>query len=343
VIRRNRIHNLHLGIFINWTGGEERGNDTRIEYNEIYDPPVNEWSWDAVKGTSMEGTAVIVRGHIGTIVRGNDIHNYFNGIYTGSSAAAAIENPAVALDADIYANRLHEISDDAFEPEGACVNHRFRENIVDGALVGASLAPITQGPAWILRNQFTNYGSRSIKFDRNSDGLVLIYHNTSWTEVRPANAVDLISPAHNTVMHNNIFQSGAYAVNGRPTGSTGHDWNYDNWFTPSAEPHFKWENRDYDTVAELCAASGLECNGFEAQPGLSNPGSGDISLLPSSPNIDRGALIPGINEAFAGSAPDIGAVEFVPDPVPAVSSSLRLDPNPTGARGFNFSIVFSET
>ena len=77
VIRKNRIHNLQLGVFINWTGTGDLGNDTRVEYNEIFDPPVNEWPWKAVKATSMEGTAITVRGHIGAIVRGNQIHNFF--------------------------------------------------------------------------------------------------------------------------------------------------------------------------------------------------------------------------------------------------------------------------
>jgi len=71
VIRKNKIHNLQLGVFINWTGTGDQGNDTRVEYNEIFDPPVNEWPWKAVKATSMEGTAITVRGHIGAIVRGN--------------------------------------------------------------------------------------------------------------------------------------------------------------------------------------------------------------------------------------------------------------------------------
>ena len=65
VIRRNKIHNMLLGIFVDWNGGENQGNDTRIEYNEVYDPLVNEFPWQAIKGSSMEGTAIIVRGHVG--------------------------------------------------------------------------------------------------------------------------------------------------------------------------------------------------------------------------------------------------------------------------------------
>ena len=104
VIRKNRIHNMQLGVYVNWNGTEAQGNDTRIEFNEIFDPPVNEWAWNAVKGSTMEGTGIVLRGHIGAILRGNEIHHFFNGIYTGSSAASALENPAVAFDADIYDN-----------------------------------------------------------------------------------------------------------------------------------------------------------------------------------------------------------------------------------------------
>lgn len=313
VIRGNRIHNLQTGIFVDWDGGENQGNDSRIEFNEVYDPPVNEWPWNAVKGSSMEGTAVVVRGHIGAIVRGNEIHHFFNGIYTGSSAA--LENSGIAFDADIYSNHIHHIGDDALEPEGTCINHRFRNNTIDTSFVGISLAPVTQGPTWVLRSTFTNYTGRGLKWDRNSDGIVLIYHNTSWTNASSANAMDLISPVHNAILRNNIFQSNGYAFEEVPTGSTGHDWNNDNWYTTrgSSGPHFKWENIPYNTIGELCAATGLECTGYESFPGLTNPGGGDFTLLPSSPNIDRGVVIPGINDGFAGSAPDVGAYESVLD------------------------------
>lgn len=342
VIRKNKIHNMQLGIFINWNGGEAQGNDTRIEQNEIYDPPVNEWPWNAVKTSSMEGTAIVLRGHIGAIVRDNEIHNYFNGIYTGSSGA--LENPGVAFDADIYNNHIHHISDDGLEPEGACVNHRFRNNTIDNALVGISLAPITQGPTWVMRSLFTNYFGRAIKWDRNSDGAVFVYHNTSWTNVKDVDAMGLISTVHNAVLRNNIFLSNGYAFQEVPTGSTGNDWNNDNWHTTRAldGPHFKWENVSYDTIAKLCATTELECKGYEDSPGLSNPGGGDFTLLSSSPNIDRGVVIPGINDQFSGGAPDVGAFERVIDSSPVVLSIVRADKNPTGSASVNFTVTFSE-
>jgi len=342
VIRKNRIHNMQLGIYINWTGGSDQGNDTRIEYNEIYDPPVNEWPWKAVKGSSMEGTAIVLRGHIGAILRGNELHNFFNGIYTGSSGA--LENSALAFDADIYNNRIHHMSDDAFEPEGAAINQRFRNNIVDTSFVGVSLAPVTVGPVWVLRSTFANFSGRGIKWDGNSDGITLIYHNTFWTPVQNVSAMDMISPVHNALLRNNIFQNVGYAVYEVQTGSSGHDWNFDNWYT-AHNPRFKWENVDYLNIASLCTSTGLECNGHDGPPALRDPGGGDFNLLPTSPNIDRGVKIPGINDTYAGSAPDIGAFEyaFAVDQPPTVLSIVRGGANPSSAASVNFTVTFSES
>ncbi|HEX9387798.1 MAG TPA: right-handed parallel beta-helix repeat-containing protein, partial [Anaerolineales bacterium] len=345
VIRKNKIHNMQLGIFINWNGTKAQGNDTRIEHNEIYDPSVNEFPWQATKGSSMEGTGIVLRGHIGAIVRNNDIHNYFNGIYTGSSAKDAIEDPAVAFDADIYNNDIHDISDDGLEPEGACVNQRFRNNIIDQTLIGVSLAPITQGPTWVLRSTFTNFTSSPIKWASNPDGIVFFYHNTSWTNETNLNAMSMITPVHNAVMRNNIFQGNRYAFEESFTGSTGIDWNNDNWYTtrPAGNPHFKWEKIDYADIAKLCTATKLECNGYETPPALANPYGGDFTLLPTSPNIDRGILIPGINDNYKGTAPDVGAYEFVSESFPTVASILRADANPTNAANVNFTVTFSQS
>ncbi len=342
VIRKNRIHNLQKGIFIDWNGSDYQGNDTRLEGNEIYDPKAADWPWNAVKGTTMEGTAVTVRGHIGAIVRGNDIHDFFNGIYTGSSAA--LENPGIAFDVDIYNNNIHQISDDALEPEGACINNRFRNNRIDASFVGVSLAPITQGPTWVLRSLITNYTGRGIKWDRKSDGVVLVYHNTFWTNAISPSAMDLISSVSNAVMRNNLSGNNGYAISEVPTGSTGLDWNYNNWYTTraSGSPAFKWENINYNSIAGLCSAARLECNGHDSDPGMLNPAAGDFTLLPSSPNVDRGLFLPGINDNYSGSAPDLGAFELSDNAFPTVFSDARTDPNPTQAAQVTFLVTFSE-
>ncbi len=341
VIRNNNIHNIRYGIYIDWTRGNDGGNDTRIEYNEISDAPVNEWNWGSVKATSMEGTAIVLKGHIGAIVRGNDIHNFFNGIYTGSSADR--HNPGLAFDIDVYDNYFHQISDDALEPEGACVNHRFRDNMIDDAFVGVSLAPVSIGPTWVLRSTFANYTGRGIKWDRGSSGLALIYHNTFWTTEKDIAAMDFIAPAKNGIVYNNIFQNTSYGVYEVQVGSTDHNWDHNNWYSPK-RPRFEWEGNSYANLEKLCAAYGLGCHSIETDPELANPGGGNFALRSTSPDIDRGVSIPGINDNFSGAAPDIGAYEFgsISPPSPSVSFILRANPNPTNAETISFTLIFSE-
>jgi len=230
VIRKNEIRNSQIGIYTEWTGSDEQGNDTRIEGNDVSDPK-GVWPWAAVKSTRMEGTAILVRGHVGTIVRDNIVHDFFNGIFTGSSAAGISAYTKVAFDVDVYHNYIHNIADDALEVEGACVNHRFRNNTIDQSFVGVSIAPVTQGPTWVLRSTFTNYTGRAIKFSSKSDGLALFYHNTFWTSAPNVNDADLITPVSNVKMRDNIFQGAGYSIYQVPKGSLGIDADYNNWYS----------------------------------------------------------------------------------------------------------------
>ena len=343
VIRKNRIHHIQIGVFTKWLGEDYQGNDTRIEFNEIYDSPVDEWPWKAVKSTSMEGTAILIRGHKGTIVRGNNIHNYFNGIYSSSSGDP--HNFELALDVDIYNNYIHHIGDDAFEPEGACVNHRFRINIVEHIFVGLSLAPITNGPTWAMRNIFNSYTGRAIKMDGKTDGVALIYHNTFWSDEKNINAIDLISRANNIVIKNNIFQSNGYSIKQAPSGSTGNHWDNNNLHSTSGilSPAFMWHRVNYYDLKTFCKASGLECNSYTDDPGLVNPEQGLFGLLPNSPNLDRGVILFGINDQFAGDAPDVGALEYDPlREAPVVASITTSTENPTVATNVTFRVIFTE-
>jgi hypothetical protein len=257
----------------------------------------------------MEGTAIKVEGQKGAIIRGNNLHNFFNGVYTGKWVD--LENPNVAFDVDIYNNTIHDISDDALEPEGASINQRFRDNIINHTFVGISLAPIEYGPLWVMRNVFSNYDGTCIKWDFGADGEVLVYHNICWTNEEDTNALTIGGPVHNTIMRNNIFRGTRYAFEASLTGSTANDWNYNNWYTirGSDGPHFKWENIRYEDIALLCSATELECNGHDSDPKLIDPGNGNFTLFPDSTNIDRGYVMSGINEDYFGLAPDIGVYE----------------------------------
>jgi len=344
VIRKNEVRNSQIGIYTDWTGAsaaDQRGNDTRVDGNDVSDPK-GVWPWAAVKATRMEGTAILIRGHVGTIVRDNIVHDFFNGIFTGSSAAGISAYTEVAFDVDVYHNYIHNIADDALEPEGACVNHRFRNNTIDQSFVGVSIAPVTQGPTWVLRSTFTEYTGRAIKLASDSNGIALIYHNTFWTTAPGVNDADLITPVGNVKMRDNIFQSAGYSIYQVPKGALGIDADYNNWYSSMDEPHFKWQNVNYYSIAAFCTLTGLECHGRDDLPGLSNPTAGDFTLSPLSPNIDRGIPIPGIDVGFVGDAPDLGAFEYPINLAPRVVAVTRADSNPTKADRVNFKVTFSK-
>jgi hypothetical protein len=56
--------------------------------------------------------------------------------------------------------------------------------------------------------------------------------------------------------------------------------------------------------------TGQEPNGLDAEPGFTDATSADYTLAPTSDLINGGVLIPGINNDFVGTAPDIGAFEY---------------------------------
>jgi len=301
VVRGNVVHDIPSPVWI-----RRASSHSRVEDNEIYQTGVHLWPWDAVKGTDHENSAITVAGATQTLVRGNHIHELFNGVYSGSFEDDG--DTAIAFDVDVYDNTLANITDDGLEPEGACVNHRFHGNTVDRFHNGVSLAPITSGPVWVLRNRFTNYDASAFKFSNDSSGRVWIFHNTCWTDLPDQNGLNVSGYFENMVFRNNLVRGTRYAFEmSQAAGPNDLDWN--NWFTTRGAPVVKWSDVRYDTVAAWCAATGLECHGHDQDPGLADPAAGDFSLTADSPNVDRGVRLYGINDDFLGIAPDLGCLE----------------------------------
>jgi hypothetical protein len=55
---------------------------------------------------------------------------------------------------------------------------------------------------------------------------------------------------------------------------------------------------------------GLQGSGLHARIDLVDPAARDFRILPTSPAVDAGAVIEGVNDDFAGAAPDIGRYEL---------------------------------
>jgi hypothetical protein len=302
VVRRNHIHATNSPIW-----ARRDAEYLRIEENDIHQSGMSDWPWDAMKGTDHEDTGINIAGAGHTIVRGNRVGHMFNGI--GSGSFDDDQNTAVAFDVDVYDNQLGDINDDGLEPEGACVNNRFWNNTVDTLHNGISLAPITFGPVWVMHNRFTDFEAGGIKVSNSSSGRVWIYHNTSYTGRADHNGMTVSGPFENMVFRNNIFYGTRYAFE-MSREALPNDLDYDSFFTTRGAPVMKWDDVRYDSLADMCAATGLECHGLDEDPSLLDPGSGQFGLTAASPNVDSALRIYGINDVFEGTGPDLGYREL---------------------------------
>lgn len=87
------------------------------------------------------------------------------------------------------------------------------------------------------------------------------------------------------------------------------DLDYDDLWNGGADDLVRWDSTGYATLAELAAATGQESHGLSVEPKFAQAASGDYRLDAASALIDAGVLIPGINDDYAGSGPDLGAYE----------------------------------
>jgi hypothetical protein len=88
------------------------------------------------------------------------------------------------------------------------------------------------------------------------------------------------------------------------------DWDRDDLYTSHPSRFVWWQGSVYPTLTALSAATGQESHGLALPPQLVAPQDGVYRPAATSPLRDAGEPIPGINDGFEGSAPDLGAVEW---------------------------------
>ena len=319
-VRQCRIHDVEsAGIWI------KGGSQNLIEENEIWDTSIFGWPWDLAKGSSAENNGIVLTNEIGqgNVIRRNAIHGTFNGIGPcGSSAPPA----GITNETDLYDNILYEHTDDGMEPEGYCSNVRIWNNTLRDVHMVFAVAPAAPGPTYILRNvgnRFGNtrtsrqdgYTASALKINSGYStpiGPLYLYHNTFWTDAPATDAVALLNPGYSTFIkaRNNIMAGTQYAL--YKVNPVLLDWNYDDLFTTDSARFISWLGTRYGTMSQFRSGTGQELNGLSVDPEFLNAPGGDFRLPPGSALIDRGLLIPGINDQYAGSGPDVGALESGP-------------------------------
>lgn len=295
--------------------------------NTLTETGVFGWAWAAVKGGPAERSGVRVTGTAArTLVRGNTIRGFFNGVYVGSFDAQT--NAGIARQTDVVGNTIREVGDDGLEAEGACVGVAALDNTLTNVRTGVSVSPVTRGPVYVVRTIIGGYAVSAVKVNNAPTGRVFLYHTTAIpgggarrggggaSAQTPAQAFTPSVPFGGLVAVNNLFLSDGYCIEmswaGRLLGD-GAVWDYNAWSCrvgdgAAGAPWFKWRAVRHATLADLTAATGQEAHGVAAPSRLLleagyTPPAGSVV-------IDAGVRLPGINDGrAAGGRVDIGAVE----------------------------------
>ena len=313
VVQNNTFAINDLGV-----GIKRNSSRNVIQDNEFYDT-VFDWPWDAVKsGSGLETGGVRFYSPAtgrGNVIRRNTFHDYFDGFGACPTDAGSETN-----ETDVYENLVYRAGDDGMETDGTCSNVRIWRNTFHDVLMGISLAPVYDGPVYAIRNLIyrtgvgnNDYSGSPFKFNSGYDksGPMYLFHNTADAALPGNNGLYIKAPGTWEMIYarNNIWAGTDYAINNYNT-SQPVDLDYDDLWNDHLNDLARWDNTRYATLADFTAGTGQEPHGLSQAPDFVDPAGGDYALNASSPLIDQGVLIPGVNDDYNGSAPDMGAYEF---------------------------------
>jgi hypothetical protein len=274
---------------------------------------LNFWNGDTNRGPGA-----------GTIIRYNTIEGVNGGLGdgVGGDENDDIQN-GLYKDADCYGNTMINTNSDGVESEGGNINVRIWGNtMIDWGTSNVAFAPCKIGPLYVFRNVGYRSKELSLKvgWERDYGGHAYIYNNTFVTNDP---AVDSYGVADwggeggisNQVYRNNIFMCSRWPIMLQYSPVHNMDFDYNNLWNGGRWAEFIVFNRSgYDSLAAFSSATGNETHGISANPLFVDLDNGDLRLQDTSPCIDAGELIIGFNDPdgpypYAGSAPDIGALE----------------------------------
>ena len=313
-VRNNKFSNIGYGYYNRRENGWE--HDQHLTNNEFIG--ITPWPSSGIPGER----AIDFRGNNNTASY-NYIENFGDGVSTDGPPYGS------SYGLDIHNNDFYRIVDDFVEVDGIVSNARVYANRGFNGRMGASLAPVLGGPAYIFRNVFYNMELSTLKMNRGPSGLIMA-HNTG---LKDGNATSSNAGWQNTILLNNILGGTRYAFEeyGLVVGSVD-DWDYNAYYSTreiGTDPWFKWNDIRYDNITELFMGANIEQFGIEidlstfvnaSMPDVFtteyNIDDVDLNLAPNSPCINTGTLIPNINDPFVTDGmPDRGAIEFGADEI----------------------------
>jgi hypothetical protein len=267
-----------------------------------------------------DGIRVMGFGHV---VCHNRIGGFGDAIKTEQDGARAI---------DFYGNDILYTYDNGMELDGSEGNTRCFRNRFANTFATLSVQPVYGGPAYLFRNVVVNVVNEQMKFHalgtvppREPTG-ILAYHNT-FVSAGTALNLQTTASSHHFVVANNLFVGAEHPPFNRVvdwTGRIDNGWFDYNGYFPDGVFRFNLPAqgglRTFPDLAALQQA-GIETHGARIGGDVFAGGlmalaqwsvlveAPDASLAPGSAAADAGLVLPNINDAFTGAAPDLGALE----------------------------------
>jgi len=317
VIRRIHVKNTTLGI-----GGRSNQNDTYIADNILEGRLLWPHIYTDDNGLHASDDGIAVFG-FGDVVAHNRISGYGDAMKTEQDGARAN---------DFYGNDIVYTYDNGIELDGSEGNTRCFRNRFMNTFTTLSVQPIHGGPAYLLRNVIVNVAGEQLKFHAlattppQEPSGVLVYHNTF---VSPPNLeLRMQTPAtsHYFEIENNLFiappTSGPQAADWEGLIDYG-TFDYNGYFPDGS---FRFNNPLYGGYFYQPNFAGLQSLGMERKGVLASgplfanliaPSTyttqlppADASLAAGSIVLDRGRVLPNVNDSYQGSGPDLGALEL---------------------------------
>lgn len=339
------INDLSIGV--------KYESSENVFQNNTFSDTLYAWPWDAFyAGISLSGGGIRFYSPTsgrGNIIRGNTFHDYFDGFGACPETAGTQTN-----ETDVYDNLVYRVGDDGMETDGTCANVRIWNNTFHDVLVGISLAPVYDGPVYAVRNLIyntglgnNNYSGTPFKFNSGYDpsGTMYLFHNTADAAQPFNNGLYVKAPGSWDLIYarNNIWSGTEYAINNY-NETEPIDLDYDNLYTTRTDEFVYWGNESNRHMRDLLTfqtLTGQEMHGLNEVSGFFDAGNGDYTLTETSPLINQGLHIPGINDGYLGSAPDIGAFEYEGYGVKTSVSPgvLQLEPGESGTVNLSFTAL----
>lgn len=300
----------------------------RAENTYIADNIINgttQWA-DANMGSSGNnlGEGILVTGP-GHVVE----HNRVTGFRDCISFYEETGNLRDQYSIDVLDNDLYVGADDGIEADFCAHNCRIMRNRITNSFIALSSQPGLGGPTYFIRNAVYNTILSAFKLQRGSVGDVLL-HNTV---VKNGDAFgiytsDVFSRQYS---RNNLMIGGPGGTYGGYANGSGRvialdaasagDYDYDGFGSTTGTFSGRIGASSFSSLAtlqtntteknavQLSLAAFAGTVAFPTSPFPAKPVA-DLRLASGGGAVDKGLVIPNINDGFAGDAPDLGAFEL---------------------------------